>query len=425
MSKTKKIYFLAAIVMLIGCYALNLSYSIFVQTEEKNAVDSFVPEITYTLSQNQFAIEKNSTKVVKITINNTSNVPFNYGLKASTDSNDYSIKMLKDNLSYGEINALESKDVFLAVSNKENKCIVVNFDLLYDYITVNFDKDTYLKETNIDNINQYDYEIPTSLTDLIINNATNNKNKEYSSLIERQDIINDSVLENKPYLVKDTNDNNIVYYYKGNALDNYIEFNNMCFRIVNFDNSKNVKMILANEGKCISSNENSGYAKLEKDYITVPYSKNNDINYVESDLKDALEVWYKNKFDNNSLIDNYEWCNSKNVLNKNNISMFNTCNGKNVLSNVGNLTKEEIYLSYLNDLSYLKDNAHSSKWFSMSLKDDEYVYTMKDILEETKLTDNLNIRPTIVLKNVYVYGNGTKDNPYIVDNSMETNNSCI
>ena len=43
------IYFLSAIVMIIGCYALNLSYSLFVQTEERKIISSTVPELLYSL----------------------------------------------------------------------------------------------------------------------------------------------------------------------------------------------------------------------------------------------------------------------------------------------------------------------------------------------------------------------------------------
>ena len=42
MNRVKKIYFLAAFVMIIGCYTLNKSYSLFVATEEQEIVSAKV-----------------------------------------------------------------------------------------------------------------------------------------------------------------------------------------------------------------------------------------------------------------------------------------------------------------------------------------------------------------------------------------------
>jgi len=49
MNRTKVIYFLSAIVLIIGCYALNLSYSLFVDTETKEIVSTSVPMLEYSL----------------------------------------------------------------------------------------------------------------------------------------------------------------------------------------------------------------------------------------------------------------------------------------------------------------------------------------------------------------------------------------
>ena len=64
MNKTKKIYFLSAIVMILGCYVLNLSYSLFIQTEEKDIVTSTVPTITTDLSITSLNLEANKEYVI-------------------------------------------------------------------------------------------------------------------------------------------------------------------------------------------------------------------------------------------------------------------------------------------------------------------------------------------------------------------------
>ena len=56
MSKTKVIYFLSAIVLIVGCYALNLSYSLFVETEEKEVVSASVPMLEYSLENSSLTI---------------------------------------------------------------------------------------------------------------------------------------------------------------------------------------------------------------------------------------------------------------------------------------------------------------------------------------------------------------------------------
>ena len=57
MNRTKIIYFLSAFVLILGCYALNSSYSYFVQTETINDVSSSVPTLSYTIGYNELTIE--------------------------------------------------------------------------------------------------------------------------------------------------------------------------------------------------------------------------------------------------------------------------------------------------------------------------------------------------------------------------------
>lgn len=57
-----------------------------------------------------------------------------------------------------------------------------------------------------------------------------------------------------------TDDNyGVSYYYRGSVINNYIEYGNMCWRIVRVTGNGNVRLILANEGKCENSNSESGY----------------------------------------------------------------------------------------------------------------------------------------------------------------------
>ena len=83
MDKTKKIYFLFSFVMIIACYALNKSYSMFVASEEKNVVDSVVPNLVSELSVSSITLSGNEEYLIKETITNTSSVSINYALNAN------------------------------------------------------------------------------------------------------------------------------------------------------------------------------------------------------------------------------------------------------------------------------------------------------------------------------------------------------
>ena len=72
MSRTRFIYFLSAIVLIIGCFALNTSYSLFVDNDTSNIVDATVPTITdeVTLSLSSVEVEGTKEYLIKQTITN-------------------------------------------------------------------------------------------------------------------------------------------------------------------------------------------------------------------------------------------------------------------------------------------------------------------------------------------------------------------
>ena len=72
MNRTKKIYFLFSFVMIIACYALNKSYSLFIDSKEQNVVDSKVPNLVSELSVNNIILNSKEEYLIKETITNTS-----------------------------------------------------------------------------------------------------------------------------------------------------------------------------------------------------------------------------------------------------------------------------------------------------------------------------------------------------------------
>ena len=117
------------------------------------------------------------------------------------------------------------------------------------------------------------------------------------------------------------------YYFRGGVTNNYLNFNNMCWRIVRIDKDGGVKLILASQdGKCSNSTltYDSGYIKTQGSLITKNYGYNiknllrtngtNKIIYVQNYLesttgaKQGIEDWFNNNNFNTSKLKNNSWC---------------------------------------------------------------------------------------------------------------------
>lgn len=161
MNRTKKIYFLAAFVMIIGCYALNKSYSLFVATEEQEAVTSKVPILESSISMPTITLAGNEECLIKQTINNTSEVPINYSL-SSTGTN-YEIKVVDDtnNTALGSVEASTTKDIYLYLKNTSSNENTITFNLNKKYTTLNNDLTTNITNTYtvIGKVNPYSSNI--------------------------------------------------------------------------------------------------------------------------------------------------------------------------------------------------------------------------------------------------------------------------
>ena len=108
------------------------------------------------------------------------------------------------------------------------------------------------------------------------------------------------------------------YYYRGVAKDNYIEFNNMCFRIVRIEGDGSIKIILAKEGLCstiTSSDTKSALINNVDDTVVYGYKRVNgkyryDYENYSGGLYTTLKAWYTSSGLENkkSLLKNEKWC---------------------------------------------------------------------------------------------------------------------
>ena len=111
-----------------------------------------------------------------------------------------------------------------------------------------------------------------------------------------------------------TDDYGTSYYYRGSVKDNYIEFNNMCWRIVRVEGDGSIKIILAKEGLCstITSSDTSSALINNGTKIVYGYDSNNKADYEKYNggLYTTLKTWYTSSGLENkkSLLKNEKWC---------------------------------------------------------------------------------------------------------------------
>ena len=287
MNRTKKIYFLAAFVMIIGCYALNKSYSLFVATEEQEVVTSKVPILESSISMPTITLAGNEECLIKQTINNTSEVPINYSL-SSTGTN-YEIKVVDDtnNTALGSVEASTTKDIYLYLKNTSSNENTITFNLNKKYTTLNNDLTTNITNTYtvIGKVNPYSSNI-NLLSYNILNNYitsdayTGTKEDKMYTLDEVAELFSNNTkistsslavkLPDPPtkpaeevstytekVLAQTEDDYGTSYYYRGNVIDNYVNFAGMCWRAVRIAGDGSIKLILEDQDStCATSDGN-------------------------------------------------------------------------------------------------------------------------------------------------------------------------
>ena len=261
------------------------------------------------------------------------------------------------------------------------------------------------------------------------------------------------------------------YYYRGGVKDNYIEFNNMCWRIVRVEGDGSIKIILAKEGLCstITSSDTksaliNNAATVVYGYKTVNSKKYADYKNYSGGLYSTLKAWYTSSGLENkkSLLKNEKWClggktdyifdeNGKSTgypdLNQTVYYMAaKRLNGKgeekkssykcsdkedSVDDYIGTITADEMVyaggaMDFNNMNYYLYDNAQTKYWslsratYSGEFGVDGVYYIFSqgnfnlNIYDSNYNNNNIGIRPMIVLLSnaKLLSGNGTISNPY-------------
>ena len=367
MNRTKKIYFLFSFVMIIACYALNKSYSLFIDSKEQNVVDSKVPNLVSELSVNNITLNSEEEYLIKETITNTSEVPINYALN-STGSN-YTIKITtdEDNNVLGSLEPNTSSIVYLYVKNDSTSSNTITFNLNKKYTTLNNDL-----TSNIDTTDKYtpitapgipysdepetlkykilynymNSDLYTPSTDTTtgtttgveaFKNTTSNKLKlpisssEVIKLSEITDFTSGESTEKGLYQTED--DYGTRYYFRGASTKNYVSFANYVWRIVRINGDGSIRLILNSETDGPLDFDNSSYSNNtyigDNAYIGYMFGLTNQTTYdkthrhvVKSNIMKSIDNWYESYIGSQYekyLADNL-FCGDKTLATSNNTS---------------------------------------------------------------------------------------------------------
>ena len=397
----------------------------------------------------------------------------------------------KSYINYGETNQAESGTctgvstettfpsvITSIVSNDINVGVTHVYELKAKYKEMNVDQSIDMNKTITAKINIYDGSTKF-LAREILNNATSTATVTYNKttyvepsmlgVTENTSIPAQSVsLENERVLSYAFDDYGTSYYYRGNVEDNYVNFADMCWRIVRIEGDGSVKLILEDQDQLCNSkdadgklnmngnwsNENSyvfGYINSQKiDFIG--YTEENGLQFSFMQFQfDLLEPWFdKLKVD--------EWCYDDKVAETEILPDYSfegygaytriytnrkpslSCSGTKLTKYsddedmyVGTLTADEMsfagaydrenYNYYLMN-NYVKDNP--LRWWLLSPHNYEYleidnwsVFTLESdgsLGYDDPEDGEINSRPAVTLKSgsVISSGVGTQENPYVI-----------
>ena len=244
----------------------------------------------------------------------------------------------------------------------------------------------------------------------IVDNADNKTNKSISLTTYKNIKCDNSIssIPNEDGLVKD--DDKCIFV--GSNPNNYIKFNNDLYRIISIENDNKVKIIKDDSLSNEVYNGNSWTSSNVREYLINYYDK------LESNIT-TNGIFYYGDISSQNLVSN---------IYINNNSRFNT-------SNIGLLSITEFLKAGVCDSSNTWDKLFSNNpckqnnwlynknefWLINTTRNIPMYITRDGNISYTYEGSKKDVRPVLYLKaNLgIVSGNGTKDNPYTIDDSIE------
>lgn len=216
-----------------------------------------------------------------------------------------------------------------------------------------------------------------------------NKLSPKTSTGEKVILLSNKIKENVVTTGEGLYNENSVFVYKGKDINNYVKYSNMLYRIIKVNKDNTIEMIL---------DESLNYLSYDQEKL----------NFKESDINKYLNDIFYNNIKSNSLVES-TYCSDK-IIDANNV----TCNEietdyVKLLTLTDYLNSKKDGESYLNteDIIWLNNSNDENIWLlnegNLSLAKPNELYQVKPVITLTSLT---------ALKD----GNGTLENPYIIEN---------
>jgi hypothetical protein len=405
--KMKSLY--KSLLVFIGIMlGIILIVALFYGGYKKITKDSDI-EVSNNLSINyldgkNFKTEDSDQLKISITNNSSNVIYYKIGIKKIKGNGQYKLLYKDSTVSEGKLtNKKETKTDLISIDSLETKTYILNI--------TNSDKEI-LKGTLV---LEDEKEEKNTFADTIL------KNKSFSK-DPLTKVGNEVAIEDEG-LIKDNDDAGITYYFRGNVKDNYVMFANLLWRIVRINGDGTIRIILNKDINTIASY----------------YSSNNtEYDYLSSNMKDKLNIWYEDNLNNYSnYIASSKFCsdighNDKNeyfaysrvMINK--IPTLN-CLGITYSTNIGLLTIDEFmyaggHPTQKNTSFYLYNSEINKEWYTLSgASGDDKTLNMfmidSNCVPKTNTNGDLNrgVRPVInLIKETEVTGTGTIDDPYTI-----------
>ncbi len=423
---------------------ISSKYELYYQIEN-NIKDVRIGYASNTKDNVKGTIKANETKEIKIIIQNNSNQNAKVTFKVHGGLVNLEYDDIKE---YGlALKEIKSGDVILTWTYVGNKVKPGHFPNKSDGYEVESVKCNG-KETSFDNYN-WKLTIPdTSEEEITCEFVFRDTQTLANKILSSNTLITDTPTlttssnntSDKSGLYKstDTNTGKPTYYFRGNVENNYASFAGQTWRIVRVNEDGTIRIIMQDG---INSNANIAFNSNYNNY-TYMY-------YTNSEAKTTLESWYHTNIESKTNLaskvasGNYyceqakakysdSWTSGSATMTTYtsytpDFKCSSDGNGKGQVSgSVGLLSYDELvyaggYKGHTNNNYYL--NNSSINWWTMSpagFASDYsrvwFVYTMGSLGNDGVSTTNC-LRPVIILNadTQISSGNGTKDNPFIVE----------
>ena len=404
MGKSYKRLIALILIILLAVCSLGLYYKHFLKNRSDGAIIVKLSNLSINFLDGNIVKTNKKESTYNISITNDSNEDIYYTFKLDN------IKKL-------------GKDVTLTVNDKTT----IDVEKA-DEIVISKGIKIASNETQNYTIKVYNPKEEKLLFDIVV------KEEKEEEITITKTIINNNIIKNNPQtkvgeeiavneegLISDLDDIGITYYFRGNVTNNYFKFADKMWRIVRINGDNSVRLIL--DEKVIV---NTSFSDAAADYLeTKVYQYLSE--WFQANLFNEEEYIYSNKYcyDYNLSTDNKTYT-SYNRISVAKLPSFN-CADEPFSMNIGLLSVDEaIYAGLLlnteNKSNYLYNaeigdywlitpaTLDNNKFHPFVVKNDGSIITSVDSKSSKAIRPVINISPY-----VKVTGDGTKDNPYMIE----------